>query len=147
MIRTGPDLQDVCKRSVCPIHSNASHMDMSENVHSPIGMDTMVVSCGAHVRGRRLFSSSGAMRTVECVAERESSLIAMTAQSARDDSSSVIRDGMDIGLISGSIKTQSSLCRSVAWFVSSCCDAYVSAPKREGKTAPYRALFRFIRGR
>ena len=61
MIRIGPDLQGARKRAVCPIHSNASHMDMSENVQSLIGIETMVASCGAHVRGRRLLSSSGAI--------------------------------------------------------------------------------------
>ena len=70
----------------------------------------------------------------------------MIPQSGRGDSSSaVIRYGMNIGLVSGPINTQSSFCRSVMWFVSSCRDAYISASKREGETAPpYRVLFRFI---
>ena len=60
---------------------------------------------------------------MECATERESSLSVMIPQSGRDDSSSVMRDGMDIGLISGSTNKQSFLCRSVMWFVSSYRDA------------------------
>ena len=30
MVLTGPDLEEVCRRVVCPIHSKASHMAMSE---------------------------------------------------------------------------------------------------------------------
>ena len=70
---------------------------------------------------------------MECVIERESSLSAMIPQSGRDDNSSVIRWGMNIGLVGGSINTQTSLRRSVIWFISSCRDAYISASKREGK--------------
>ena len=72
--------------------------------------------------------------------ERESSLNAMIPQSGRDDSSSMMRCGMSVGvgLTRGSIKRQSSLRRSVIWLVSSWRDAYIIAPRRKGKAAPYR---------